>query len=108
MSDKVNKFKVGDEVEIVSLTNTRKAYGISEEMLNVGDRSFVVLCGGDVVLLKDDIFSYHTKDFKLIKSVDEKTDTDNKEETKETWQMTKEEFKNFAFLKVKQRIGGHQ
>ena len=43
MSDKVNKFKVGDEVEIVSLTNTRKAYGISEEMLNVGDRSFVVL-----------------------------------------------------------------
>ena len=35
------------------------------------------------------------------KKVDEKTDTDNKEETKETWQMTKEEFKNFAFSKGK-------
>lgn len=71
MSEKVNKFKVGDEVEIISLTNTDNEHGVVEEMLNVGDRAFIDGCDGETVFLKDDSFSYHIKDFKLIKSVDE-------------------------------------
>lgn len=66
-----NKFKVGDEVEVVSLTNTDNVHGVVEEMLNVGDRAFVDGCDGYTVFLKDDCFSYHIQDFKLIKSVDE-------------------------------------
>lgn len=71
MSDKVNKFKVGDEVELISLINTDNDHGVVEEMLSVGDRAFVGGCDGYTVFLKDDGFSYHIQDFKLIKSVDE-------------------------------------
>ena len=71
MSKKVNKFKVGDEVELISLINTDNDHGVVEGMLNVGDRAFVDECDGDTVFFKDDCFYYHIKDFKLIKSIDE-------------------------------------
>ena len=71
MREKVNQFKEGDEVELISLTNTDNDHGVVEAMLNVGDRAFVDVCDGDTVFLKDDCFSYHIKDFKLIKSVEE-------------------------------------
>ena len=83
MSDKVNKFKVGDEVELISLINTDNVHGVVEEMLNVGDRAVVGGCDGYTVFLKDDGFSYHIQDFKLIKSVDE-TNTSQNESIKKS------------------------
>lgn len=71
MSNKVNKFKVGDVVELISLINTDNDHGVVEGMLNVGDRAFVECCDGYTVFLKDDSFFYHVQDFKLIKSIDE-------------------------------------
>ena len=71
MSKKVNKFKVGDEVELISLINTDNDHGVVEGMLNVGDMAFVDECDGDTVFFKDDCFSYHIEDFKLIKSIGE-------------------------------------
>ena len=83
MREKVNQFKEGDEVELISLTNTDNDHGVVEAMLNVGDRAFVDECDGDTVFLKDDCFSYHIKDFKLIKSVDE-INTSSNEPIKKT------------------------
>ena len=72
MSDKVNVFKVGDEVEIVSLNNTLRRFGGEDFILPIGSISVVneVYGGEDELTLEDD-FSYDPDDLKLIKSVDE-------------------------------------
>ena len=38
MSDKVNVFKVGDEVEIVSLNNTLRRFGGEDFILPIGSK----------------------------------------------------------------------
>ena len=72
MSDKVNKFKVGDEVEIVSLTETIERFGGEDFILPIGSISVVnvVYEDNDEIELEDG-FSYDPDDLKLIKSVDE-------------------------------------
>ena len=40
---KTEMFKVGDEVELISLINTDNDHGVVEEMLNVGDRALGAL-----------------------------------------------------------------
>ena len=72
MSDKVNVFKVGDEVEIVSLNNTLRRFGGEDFILPIGSISVVndVYEGEDELTLEDN-FSYDPDDLKLIKSVDE-------------------------------------
>ena len=69
---KANKFKVGDEVEIVSLNNTLRRFGGEDFILPIGSISVVneVYEGEDELTLEDD-FSYDLDDLKLIKSVDE-------------------------------------
>jgi hypothetical protein len=72
MSDKVNKFKVGDEVEIVSLMETIERFGGEDSILPIGSISVVneVYDGEDELTLEDG-FSYDPDDLKLIKSADE-------------------------------------
>ena len=78
MSAKVNKFKVGDEVEIVSLTETIERFGGEDLILPIGSISVVneVYEGEDELTLEDD-FSYDPDDLKLIKSVDETNTSQN-------------------------------
>lgn len=72
MRDKVNKFKVGDEVEIVSLNNTIRRFGGEDFILPIGSISVVndVYEDEDEITLEDNL-SYDPDDLKLIKSVDE-------------------------------------
>ena len=72
MSKKLNKFKVGDEVEIVSLNNTMRRFGGEDFILPIGSISVVndVYEGEDELTLEDN-FSYDPDDLKLIKSVAE-------------------------------------
>ena len=71
MSKKVNKFKVGDVVEIVSLYNTLRRFGGEDFILPIGSISVVNEVYEDELMLEDDS-SYDPDDLKLIKSVDEK------------------------------------
>ena len=82
MSDKVNVFKVGDEVEIVSLNNTLRRFGGEDFILPIGSISVVNEVYEDEITLEDD-FSYDSDDLKLIKSVDE-TITSQNESIKKT------------------------
>ena len=72
MSKKLNKFKVGDEVEIVSLEKTIRRYGGKGILLPLGSISVVntVFEDSNELTLEDDLF-YDPVDLKLIKSVDE-------------------------------------
>ena len=72
MSKKVNKFKVGDEVEIVCLDNTIMRFGGEGFILPIGSISVVndVYEDDNELTLEDD-FSYDPDDLKLIKRVDE-------------------------------------
>ena len=72
MSDKVNKFKVGDEVEIVSLTETIERFGGESFILPIGSISVVnvVYEDNDEIELEDGLL-YDPDDLKLIKRVDE-------------------------------------
>ena len=66
MSDKVNKFKVGDEVEIVSLNKTASRFGGLEFLLPIGSISKIdEMYGIDEVELQDG-FTYDTSDLKLV------------------------------------------
>ena len=78
MSDKVNKFKVGDEVEIVSLTETIERFGGEDFILPIGSISMVddVYEDDDEITLEDGL-SYDTDDLKLIKSADEANASQN-------------------------------
>ena len=84
MSDKVNMFKVGDEVEIVSLTNTVRRFGGEDFILPIGSISVVnvVYKYNDEIELEDGLL-YAPDDLKLIKRVDE-INTSQNESIKKT------------------------
>lgn len=69
---KTKKFKVGDEVEIVSLMETIERFGGEDFILPIGSISVVndVYEDDNELTLEDD-FSYDPDDLKLIKRVDE-------------------------------------
>ena len=78
MSDKVNMFKVGDEVEIVCLDNTIMRFGGEDFILPIGSISVVnvVYEDNDEIELEDGLL-YDPDDLKLIKRVDEINTTQN-------------------------------
>ena len=67
---KTNKFKVGDEVEIVQLDKTIKLFGGEEVLSPVGTKTFVTYVNvtGEEVEIDEDIYSYHADDLTLIKN----------------------------------------
>ncbi len=71
---KANKFKVGDEVEIVKLDKTIQHFGGVSGLKPVGTKTFVTYVDvtGERVEINEDIYSYHTSDLVLV---------DGKEET---------------------------
>ena len=67
---KTNKFKVGDEVEIVKLDKTIKLLGGEGLLSPVGTKTFVTYVGvtGEEVKIDTDMYSYHADDLTLIKN----------------------------------------
>ena len=67
---KTNKFKVGDEVEIVKLDKTIKLFGGEGLLSPVGTRTFVTYVDvtGEEVEIDEDIYSYHADDLTLVKN----------------------------------------
>ena len=68
---KTNKFRVGDEVEIVKLDKTIEHFGGSRGVLSpVGTKAFVtwVDVTGEEVEIDEDIYSYHADDLTLVKN----------------------------------------
>ena len=67
---KTNKFKVGDEVEIVKLDKTIQHFGGEEVLSPVGTKTFVTYVDvtGEEVVLEQHISSYHADDLTLVKS----------------------------------------
>ena len=68
---KTNKFKVGDEVEIVKLDKTIQHFGGGWGTLSpVGTRTFVTYVDvtGEEVEIDEDIYSYHADDLTLVKN----------------------------------------
>ena len=68
---KANKFKVGDEVEIVKLDKTIKHFGGLGGVLSpVGTKTFVTYVNvtGEKVEIDEDIYSYHADDLTLVKN----------------------------------------
>lgn len=70
---KTNKFRVGDEVEIVKLDKTIQHFGGASELSPVGTRAFVTWTAetGEVVEINEDIYSYHTSDLVLVNGKEE-------------------------------------
>lgn len=68
---KANKFRVGDEVEIVKLDKTTKHFGGEWGILSpVGTKTFVTYVNvtGEEVEIDEDIYSYHADDLTLVKN----------------------------------------
>ena len=67
---KANKFRVGDEVEIVKLDKTIQHFGGVSVLKPVGTRAFVTWIAetGEVVEIDVDIYSYHADDLTLVKN----------------------------------------
>jgi len=68
---KTNKFKVGDEVEIVKLDKTIQHFGGGWGTLSpVGTKTFVTYVNvtGEEVEIDEDIYSYHADDLTLVKN----------------------------------------
>ena len=67
---KANKFKVGDEVEIVKLDKTIQHFGGDGSLSPVGTKTFVTYVNvtGEEVEIDEDIYSYHADDLTLIKN----------------------------------------
>ena len=65
---KANKFRVGDEVEIVKLDKTIQHFGGALVLSPVGTKAFVTYVNvtGEVVETNEDIYSYHTSDLVLV------------------------------------------
>lgn len=61
------KFKVGDEVEIISLNHTIDNYGGDSVVSPIGTVSVITWIEDNEVELSEDNYSYHVKDLKLIK-----------------------------------------
>lgn len=79
-----NKFKVGDEVEVVSHKNTVKRFGGEDFLLSRGSVSVVDdVCEDEDEITLEDNLSYDPDDLKLIKSIDE-INTSQNEFIKET------------------------
>ena len=64
----MNKFKVGDEVEIVKLDKTIQHFGGEEVLSPVGTKTFVTYVDvtGEEVEIDEDIYSYHASDLALV------------------------------------------
>ena len=94
MSDKVNKFKVGDDVEIVSLNNSVRRFGGVDYLLPIGSISKIdEVYGSDEVYLQDG-FYYDTADLKLA--------------TKETNNLSNESIKKTLYSPLTvQQAGDH-
>ena len=67
---KANKFKVGDEVEIVMLDKTIQHFGGEGLLSPVGTKTFVTYVNvtGEEVEIDEDIYSYHADDLTLVKN----------------------------------------
>ena len=66
---KTNKFKVGDEVEIVKLDKTMKLFGGKWLLSPVGTKTFVTYVDvtGEEVEIDKDMYSYHASDLVEVK-----------------------------------------
>ena len=67
---KTNKFRVGDEVEIVKLDKTIEHFGGEGLLSPVGTKTFVTYVDvtGEGVEIDADIYSYHADDLTLVKN----------------------------------------
>ena len=67
---KTNKFKVGDEVEIVKLDKTIKHFGGRGVLSPVGTKTFITYVNitGEEVEIGKDVYSYHADDLTLVKN----------------------------------------
>ena len=67
---KTNKFRVGDEVEIVKLDKTIQYFGGVDSLATVGTKTFVTYVGvtGEEVEIDEDTYSYHVDDLDLVKN----------------------------------------
>ena len=76
---KTNKFKVGDEVEIVKLDKTIQQLGGEGLLSPVGTKTFVTYVNvtGEEVEIDEDVYSYHVDDLDLVKSMEVKVQTYN-------------------------------
>ena len=77
---KANKFKVGDEVEIVKLDKTIQHFGgVGGILAPVGTKTFVTYVDvtGEEVEIDEDIYSYHADDLTLVKNEVLETQTYN-------------------------------
>ena len=65
---KTNKFKVGDEVEIVKLDKTIQHFGGAEVLSPLGTTAFIIYVGetGEEVEIDEDEYSYHASDLVLV------------------------------------------
>ena len=65
---KTNKFKVGDEVEIVKLDKTIQHFGGAEVLSPLGTTAFITYVGetGEEVEIDEDEYSYHASDLVLV------------------------------------------
>ena len=70
---KANKFKVGDEVEIVKLNKTMQRFGGASLLKPVGTKAFVtwVAVTGVQVEIDADMYSYHADDLVLVNGKEE-------------------------------------
>lgn len=67
---KANKFRVGDEVEVVKLDKTIKLFGGEGLLSPVGTKTFVTYVDvtGEEVEIDTDMYSYHADDLTLVKN----------------------------------------
>ena len=70
---KTNKFRVGDEVEVVKLDKTIQHFGGEEVLSPVGTKTFVTYVDvtGEEVEIDADIYSYHASDLVLVNGKEE-------------------------------------
>lgn len=62
----MNKFKVGDEVEIVSHMNTVAKYGGASVISPIGTKDIISTIDEEEIELAGGVWSYHPQDLKLI------------------------------------------
>ena len=70
---KANKFRVGDEVEIVKLDKTIEHFGGVSGLKPVGTTSFITYVNvtGEEVEIDVDVYSYHASDLVLVNGKEE-------------------------------------
>ena len=70
---KTNKFRVGDEVEIVKLDKTIQHFGGASGLKPVGTKAFVTYVDvtGEEVEIDADIYLYHASDLVLVNGKEE-------------------------------------